>query len=91
MTTGEEVVIRAFFKPISTLGEPLDSVDLKSKRTTKAPVVRSDICIVPAGGVVCEAAVALVLADLVSEKFGGDSLREVLANLKSYQEHVKTR
>lgn len=91
VTTGAEIVVRAFFKPISTLGEPLDSVDLKSKRKAKAPVVRSDVCIVPAGGVVCEAAVALTLADLVSEKFGGDSLREALANFKSYRSHVKSR
>ncbi len=91
ITNGAEVVIRAFFKPISTLGEPLASADIKTKRATPAPYVRSDICIVPAGGVVCEAAAALVIADLMSEKFGGDSMREAVANFKSYLKHVKKR
>jgi chorismate synthase len=91
ITTGDEIVMRAFFKPISTLGKPLDSVTLKTKRATLAPYVRSDICIVPAGGVVCEAVVALVIADLMSEKFGGDSMRETLANYHSYLKYVRTR
>lgn len=91
ITTGDEIVVRAFFKPISTLGEPLQSVNIKSKKSERAPVVRSDVCIVPAGGVVCEAAVALVLANLVSEKFGGDSIREAVANYKSYIKHVQSR
>ena len=83
--------LRAFFKPISTLGKPLDSVNLKTKRKSLAPYVRSDICIVPAGGVVCEAVVALVIADLISEKFGGDSMRETLANYHSYLKYVRAR
>jgi chorismate synthase len=91
ITNGEEIVLRAFFKPISTLGKPLDSVNLKTKRKTLAPYVRSDVCIVPAGGVVCEAAVALVIADLISEKFGGDSMRETLANYHSYLKYVRAR
>lgn len=91
ITNGEEIVLRAFFKPISTLGKPLDSVTLKAKRQTSAPYVRSDICIVPAGGVVCEAVIALAMAELVAEKFGGDSMRETLANYHSYLKHVCTR
>jgi len=91
VTNGEEILLRAFFKPISTLGKPLDSVNLKTKRKTFAPYVRSDICIVPAGGVVCEAVVALVIADLISEKFGGDSMRETLANYHSYLKYVRAR
>lgn len=91
ITNGEDMILRAFFKPISTLGKPLDSVNLKSKRSASAPYVRSDVCIVPAGGVVCEAVVALVIADLVSEKFGGDSLRETLSNFRSYLKYVRAR
>ncbi len=91
ITNGEEILLRAFFKPISTLSKPLDSVNLKTKRKTIAPYVRSDICIVPAGGVVCEAVVALVIADLLSEKFGGDSMRETLANYHSYLKYVRAR
>jgi chorismate synthase len=91
VTDGENIILRAFFKPISTLGHSLTSINLKTKRPAPAPYVRSDICIVPAGGVVCEAMVALVLADLVSEKFGGDSLREALVNFRSYQKYVRTR
>lgn len=91
ITTGQDIIIRAYFKPISTLGKPLDSVDIISKKGTPAPYVRSDICIVPAGGVVCECAVALTLADLVSDKFGGDSMREALSNYHSYLKHVRAK
>ncbi|TFH65095.1 MAG: chorismate synthase [Candidatus Zixiibacteriota bacterium] len=91
ITNGEEILLRAFFKPISTLGKPLDSVNLKTKRKTLAPYVRSDICVVPAGGVVCEAVVVLAIADLMSEKFGGDSMRETLANYHSYLKYVRAR
>ncbi len=91
ITTGEEILARAYFKPISTLGKPLKSVDLKTLKSTDAPYVRSDICVVPAGGVVCEAVVALALADLMSEKFGGDSMREAVSNYKSYLRYVRQR
>ena len=91
ITNGEEILLRAFFKPISTLGKPLDSVTLKTRRPAPAPYVRSDICIVPAGGVVCEAVVALSMADLIAEKFGGDSMRETLANYHSYLKYVRAR
>jgi chorismate synthase len=91
ITNGEEILLRAYFKPISTLSKPPDSVSLKTKRKTLAPYVRSDICIVPAGGVVGEAVVALVIADLISEKFGGDSMRETLSNYHSYLKYVRAR
>lgn len=91
ISTGEEIVIRAFFKPISTLGKPLKSTNLTSKKAVDAPYVRSDICIVPAGGVVCEAVVALAMADMMSEKFGGDSMREALENFRAFLKHVKKR
>lgn len=91
ITTGAEIVVRAYFKPISTLGKPLKSANVATKKTTDAPYVRSDICVVPAGGVVCEAMVALVIADLVSEKLGGDSMREALTNYQAYIKHVRRR
>ncbi|MCK4858363.1 MAG: chorismate synthase [candidate division Zixibacteria bacterium] len=91
ITTGAEIVLCAYFKPISTLGEPLDSMNLKSRKLTRALYVRSDTCIVPAGGVICEAAAALVFAYLFSEKFGGDSIAEALTNFRAYLKHVKSR
>lgn len=91
ISNGENIILRAYFKPISTLGKPLKSVHLKSKSPVDAPYVRSDICVVPAGGVVCEAVVALVIADLFSEKFGGDSMRETEDNFKSYLRHVRRK
>ncbi len=91
ISTGEEIVVRAFFKPISTLGKPLKSTNLESKKSVDAPYVRSDICVVPAGGVVCEAVVALAVADMMSEKFGGDSLREALENFNAFVKHVRKR
>ncbi len=91
ITSGEEIRLRAFFKPISTLTRPLGSINLKNGRNALAPQVRSDVCVVPAGGVVCEAVVALVVADLISEKFGGDSMRESLSNYRSYLKYVRSR
>jgi chorismate synthase len=91
VTNGEEIIARVYFKPISTLGAPLSSVNLASKTKTPASYVRSDICVVPAGGVVAEAVVALVTADLMSEKFGGDSVREVLANYGAYCKHARSK
>ena len=91
ISTGEEIIVRAYFKPISTLGKPLKSTNISTKKTTDAPYVRSDICVVPAGGVVCEAVVAIAIADAMSEKFGGDSMREALENFKSFLKHVRKR
>jgi chorismate synthase len=81
VTNGEEVRTQAVVKPIPTLLIPLKSVDLKTKEPQAASVERSDTCVVPAAGVVGEAMVAWVLADALLEKFGGDSLPELLDHL----------
>ncbi len=85
MSNGEAIVVRAVVKPIATLAKPLDSIDLRTGRKAKAHYERSDVCVVPAAGIIAEAMLAVVLADACLEKFGGDSLRETLANLSSYQ------
>ena len=84
ISNGEDVVVRGYLKPISTLRQPLESVDLISKETVKAAYERSDVCVVPAAGVIGEAMVALVLAGAVREKFGGDTLEEALRNFEGY-------
>jgi chorismate synthase len=81
VTNGEEIRVRAVVKPIPTLLIPLRSVDLATREPQKASVERSDTCVVPAAGVVAEAMLALVLADALLEKTGGDSLDEILAHL----------
>jgi chorismate synthase len=90
MTNGEDLVVRGYLKPISTLRRPLESVDFESKETVKAAYERSDICVLPAGGVVGEAMVALILARSLLEKFGGDSMAETLRNFHAYQEQVRS-
>ena len=84
MTTGQTLVLRAAMKPIATLMNPLDSVDLRTMRPAKAHVERSDACAVPAAAVSGEALAALVLADAVLAKFGGDSMGELLPRLKAW-------
>ncbi len=84
MTNGTELVVRVTMKPISTLRRPLASVNLKTKKPEKAEYERSDICVVPAGSVIGEAAAALEVADAFLEKFGGDSMREIKRNYGSY-------
>lgn len=84
MSTGEEIVLRAGIKPIPTLADPLPSVDLDSGEEVLAHYERSDVCVVPAGGVVAEAMVALVLAGALLEKFGGDNLRETRRSFDAY-------
>jgi chorismate synthase len=76
-TTGDPLVVRAAMKPLSTLRTPLRSVDLRTKEPVEAVVVRSDVCAVPAAGVIGEAMVALVLADAFLEKFGGDAMAHI--------------
>jgi chorismate synthase len=83
ITNGEELRARAVVKPIPTLLVALRSVDLRSKEPQKASVERSDTCVVPAAGVVAEAMLALVLADALLEKTGGDSLAELLSHLET--------
>ena len=91
MTTGEPLVARVAMKPLSSLRRPLDSVDLKTGEPAKAERERSDVCAVPAAGIVGEAMVALVLADAMREKFGGDSLTEMRANYDAYLDRVNAR
>jgi chorismate synthase len=84
ISNGEDIMVRAVVKPIATLANPLDSIDLHSGKKAKAHYERSDICVVPAAGVIGEAMLAIVLADTCLEKFGGDSLKETLANYRNY-------
>jgi chorismate synthase len=85
VTNGEDVWARVHFKPISTLLTPLRSVDIRSGEETNAHYERSDICVVPAGAVVAEAMLALVLANALLDKFGGDSVGELRRNLDAYR------
>jgi chorismate synthase len=84
ISNGEPLVIRAAVKPISTLAKPLKSVDLHSGEVVEAHFERSDICVVPAAGVIGEAMVAIVLTQAILEKFGGDNLKETLNNYQAY-------
>lgn len=84
ITNGEPVVVHGFMKPISTLLRPLPTVDLKTREPARAHYERSDICVVPAAGVVGEAMVALVIANALLEKFGGDSMAELRRNVEGY-------
>ena len=91
MTNGEPLVLRVAMKPLSTLMQPLPSVDLESGKPAQAQSERSDVTAVPALGVVAEAAVALTLADAYTEKFGGDSLGEMRRNLDAYLAQLARR
>ena len=84
ISTGEDIIVRAAVKPIPTLAHPLPSVDLDTGEEVLAHYERSDVCVVPAAGVVAEAMVAIVLADAWLEKFGGDSLAEMRASVEGY-------
>jgi chorismate synthase len=88
MSNGQDILVRGFLKPISTLRRPLESVDLDTRDSAKAAYERSDVCVVPAAGVIGEAMVAIVLAGALLEKFGGDSLRETKRNFESFQQQV---
>jgi chorismate synthase len=89
ITNGQDVVVRGFLKPISTLRRPLESVDLETREPALAAYERSDVAVVPAAGVIGEAMVALVLAQAFLEKFSGDSLTETRRNYEGYLEQVK--
>lgn len=91
ITTGEPLVIRAAMKPISTLMRPLQTVDLASGAVARAQAERSDVTAVPAMGVIAEAMLALVLAEAMLEKFGGDSLEEMRRNFEGYLERINRR
>lgn len=89
ITNGEPIVLRVAMKPIATLYRPKDSVDIRTKESFEATVERSDICTVPAAGVVGEAVIAYEMANAMVEKFGGDSLMEMKRNFESYLDYVK--
>jgi chorismate synthase len=84
ISNGKDIVVRGYLKPISTLRRPLESVDFATREPVKAAYERSDVCVVPAAGVAAEAMVALTLAKVALEKFGGDSVTELTRNYKSY-------
>jgi chorismate synthase len=86
VTNGEPIDLRVAIKPISTMKTPLPSIDLNTKEKVQAHYERSDVCVVPAAGVIGEAVVALTLADAFLEKFGGDSMPELERNYRSYIE-----
>jgi chorismate synthase len=89
ISNGSEIIVRGHLKPISTLRRPLASVDFASREPVKAAYERSDVCAVPAAGVVGEAMVALTLAAAALEKFGGDSLVELRRNYEGYCEQLR--
>jgi chorismate synthase len=89
ISNGEDIVVRGYLKPISTLRKPLESVRFDTREATSASYERSDICVVPAAGVVGEAMVALTIARLTQEKFGGDSLVELRRNFAGYIEQIR--
>ncbi len=89
ISNGEDVVVRGYLKPISTLRRPLASVSFETREPVKAAYERSDVCVVPAAGVAAEAMVALAVARLVMEKFGGDSLKELKRNFEGYCEQIR--
>jgi chorismate synthase len=90
ISNGEDVVVRGYLKPISTLRRPLASVSFATREPVKAAYERSDVCVVPAAGVAAEAMVALTVARLAIDKFGGDSLREMERNYRGYCEQIRT-
>ncbi len=88
ISNGEDIVVRGYLKPISTLRRPLQSVTYAGREDTKAAYERSDVCVVPAAGVAAEAMAALAFARLLLEKFGGDSLRETKRNYDGYIQQI---
>ena len=91
VTNGEDVRVTGYMKPISTLMSPLRSVDLATMTASPAAVERSDVCAVPAAAVVGEAMIAFVLADALIEKFGGDSIEELVGNWNAYRDRTAAR
>jgi chorismate synthase len=84
ISNGAAITVNALIKPIPTLSKPLPSVDLKTGKRVDAHIERSDVCVVPAAGVIGEAMLAIVLADAMLEKFGGDHLKETIRNYRNY-------
>ena len=90
VTNGQDVRVTGFMKPIATLMNPLRSVDMATKEAVEAVVERSEVCAVPAAGVVGEAMMALVLAEAFLEKFAGDSVEEIRRNYQGYLDYLKS-
>ena len=90
ITNGQDLIVRGFLKPISTLRRPLESVDIVTHEPSPAAYERSDVSVVPAAGVIGEAMVAIVLAQAFVEKFGGDSMVETRRNFEGYREQVRS-
>ncbi|HTS59671.1 MAG TPA: chorismate synthase [Terriglobales bacterium] len=90
VSNGQEIRLRGYLKPISTLRRPLQSVDFATREPVKAAYERSDVCVVPAAGVAAEAMVALTLAGCALDKFGGDSMGETLRNFQGYRHQLET-
>jgi chorismate synthase len=89
VSNGEDIVVRGYLKPISTLRRPLASVAFATREVTKAAYERSDVCVVPAAGVAAESMVALAVAGLAIEKFGGDSVGELRRNYDGYLAQIR--
>ena len=89
ISNGQDILVRGYLKPISTLRRPLASVDFATREPVKAAYERSDVCVVPAAGVAAEAMVALTLARCALEKFGGDSITETRRNFAGYQQQLR--
>ena len=89
MTNGEDIVLKAVMKPISTLMKPLSTVDIRTKKTVKAAVERTDVCAVPAAAVIGESVSAIEIANAFIEKFGGDSIEEMKRNYNGYLAQIK--
>jgi chorismate synthase len=89
VTNGQDIVLEVAFKPISTLMKPLASADLRTGAPSPAHVERSDVCVVPAAGVVAEAMLAFVLADALCEKFGNDSVDDLCAAVERYRQRLR--
>ena len=89
ISNGQDILVRGYLKPISTLRRPLGSVDFATREPVKAAYERSDVCVVPAAGVAAEAMVALTLARCALEKFGGDSIVETRRNFAGYKQQLR--
>jgi len=91
ISNGETIICDCIVKPIPSLKKPLTTVDLKTKKSVKAEAVRSDVCVVPAAGVVGESAVAVEIAKAFTEKFSGDTIREIKRNFSAYKAYLAKR
>jgi chorismate synthase len=89
ISNGEDIVVRGCMKPICTLMNPLDSVDISTKKSAKAAVERTDTCVVEAAGVVAESACAFVLAEALLEKFGSDNLSDIKKACREYKKRIR--